>query len=96
MKEKEEFNKYINLYKQLPLSKKKQLLLIEAKKTLAFSEYIKEALNVKGEILYNREILDFTNGDTSEEDLVEALFVYLNSIRENFAQSFNEIINKKN
>ena len=94
MNESKKFTNYIEKYKKLPIKKKKELLLEEFKKTLAFIELIKTSLNIKSDILYNREILDFTSGEAKEEDLVEAIYVYLISIREGFSECINKSIDK--
>ena len=86
------FKEYIEAFKTLPLSKKKEMLLSETKKTLGLAESLKEVFEIKSDILYNKELTDFKSGDVSEEDLVEAIFVYIYSIRESFAESFNKII----
>ena len=96
MQEKKEFTEYIENYKKLPLNKKKELLLEETKKTLAYVEMVKSSENIEGDILYNREILDFNSGDVKEEDLVEAMFVYIISIREDIALTINNMLMKGN
>ena len=95
MHEKKAFTNYVNAYKKLPIEKKKEYLLEETKKTLAYAEFVKSELNIEGNILFNREILDYKSGETTEEDLIEAMFVYIISIRENFAETFNKILDKK-
>ena len=87
----ETFNEYIEAYKKLPLQKKKQMANEEVKKLLAFIEKANNDLNLNDTILFNREILDL-NGDTvSDDDFVEAMFVYIYSIREALSIYFNTV-----
>lgn len=87
----EEFNKYVEAYKQLPLQKKKQIVNEETKKLLAFIEKANNDLKISDTILFNREILDLNQEEVSDDDFVEAMFVYIHSIREGIGRYFNEV-----
>lgn len=87
----EDFDRYIEEYKKLPLQKKKQMVNEETKKLLAFIEKANNDLNITDTILFNREILDLNNEVVSDDDFVEAMFVYIYSIREAIGRYFNEV-----
>lgn len=91
MIENESFNKYIEAYKKLPLDKKKTMVNKETKELLAFIEKANNDLNLKNTILFNREILDLNKKDVSDDDFVEAMFVYIYAIREAVGKYFNEV-----
>ena len=91
MIENEEFNKYVESYKKLPLQEKKEIINVEIKKLLAFIEKAKMDINLKEKILFNREILDLNKDIVSDDDFVEAMFVYVHSIQESLGEYFNEI-----
>lgn len=91
MIENESFNKYIEAYKRLPLDKKKTMVNKETKELLAFIEKANNDLNLKNTILFNREILDLNKKDVSDDDFVEAMFVYIYAIREAVGKYFNEV-----
>lgn len=91
MLENESFNEYVLAFKKMPLDKKKEMVNKEMKKTLAFIEKLKQDFNIKKDILFNREILDLNQKNVSDEDFVEAMFVYVYSIQESLALYFNEI-----
>jgi len=91
MIEKEEFNKYVETYKKLPLQEKKEIVNAEVKKLLAFIEKAKMDVNAKEEILFNREILDLNQEVVSDDDFVEAMFVYIHSIQESLSEYFNAV-----
>lgn len=92
MIESESFNQYIECYKKMPLEVKKELVVKESKKILAFLEKLKSDFDIQGKILFNKEILDITKS-SSEEDFVEAMFVYIHSIEESLGE-YIEIISK--
>ena len=73
-----EFNKLVETYKKLPLEEKKKIVQNEFKELIAV---LKEIDN-DDEILYNKEMLDVEKEDQTEDDFVEATFVYLSSIKE--------------
>ena len=87
----ETFNEYIESYKKLPLQKKKQMANEEVKKLLAFIEKANNDLNLNDTILFNREILDLNSDNVSDDDFVEAMFVYIYSIREALSIYFNTV-----
>lgn len=90
MIENKEFNDYIERYKKMPLDLKKDLVIEESKKILAFLEKLKNDFNVQGKILFNKEILDVKNS-SSEEDFTEAMFVYIHSIEESLGEYIDMI-----
>ncbi|MBQ7104441.1 MAG: hypothetical protein IJN90_01145 [Bacilli bacterium] len=92
MKEQEEFNNYVEKFKKLTLKKKKEITIKEMKKVVGFISLLKEKFNIPEEILYNREILDTNTKKISEEDFVEAAFVYTYIIREAFAEYVDKTI----
>jgi len=79
-----DFNEYINSYKKLPLEKKKEILITDFKELLIVLNKLNK--NNK-DILINRELLE-TN--QTEDDFVEAIFVYLCSIKESLGNYINE------
>lgn len=80
--EDENFNNYIDKYKGLPLKEKKLLVENQIKELIAVLNALNEKYDRNPKILFNREILDLEKEDVSEEDFVEAMFVYSYSIKE--------------
>ena len=76
------FDDYVEKYKKLPLSEKKEIVNNDIKELLV----VLEQLNIKNggtsKMLFNKEILDLKKENTSEEDFVEAMFVYIFIIKE--------------
>lgn len=85
MKENEKFNQYVEDFTKLPLEKKKEIVNKQMKKVLAFIEKIKQDLNINSEILFNKEILDLNKKGATEDDFVEAMFVYAYSMQESLS-----------
>ena len=90
----EKLNNYVDTYKKLSLVDKKIAIDKEIKETLALLEKLHERLGKENEILLNKEVLDVKDGVSSEEDFVEAMFVYILTIQESLA-SYVDLIDKK-
>lgn len=91
MQENKIFNEYVEKYKTLPLQEKKNIVNQEMKELLAFIDKAKKDININDEILFNREILDLNSDNVSDEDFVEAMFVYTHAIQESLGKYFNEV-----
>lgn len=81
------FNNYVESYKKLPLKTKKEILEKEFQELLTILEKIDKNHN---EVLYNKEILDIRKENQTEDDFVEAIFVYLYSIKELLGNYIND------
>lgn len=79
--ENKEFNEYVDLYKKLNLQEKKDLVEKEISEVLAVLSALNEQYGENPKVLINREISDLRKSDVTEEDFVEAMFVYVNSIK---------------
>lgn len=90
----DEYNKYIELYKKMSLKDKKEALEKEIKDTLVFLMKLHEENGWKAELLLNKEVLDIRDANSTEDDFVEAMFVYILSIQEMLA-SYIDLCEKK-
>lgn len=79
--EKEDFNEYINYFKTLSLKEKKSIIYEQMKILAGFTNNLCNELNVKNELLINKELLDLNNENYSQDDFAEAIIVLLNSIQ---------------
>lgn len=91
MIENKDFNEYVELFKKLPLQNKKEKVNEEIKKLIAFVEKAKTDLKIDSQMLYNREILDLNSDNISDEDFVEAMFVYIYVLQESMGKYFNTV-----
>ena len=72
-----EFQNYINAFKELDYSSKKEELINSFKEFIVMLDSIASADNISLKYLHSNEILDFNNNNKSDEDFVEAVLVYL-------------------
>lgn len=80
MKNNMDFNEYVEKFKELPLENKKEITIDEMKEVIALLTKLNSDLNIDSKILLNEEILEVSNN--KEDDYVEAIFVYINAIKE--------------
>lgn len=76
------FNEYVDKYKNLPLKEKKELVEREMEELLVVLNALNEKYGEEPNVLFNREILDLKKDEATEADFVEAMFVYSYSIKE--------------
>lgn len=84
-----DFNEYVEKYKKLPLKEKKELVESQFKELLVVIDSLNKRHGKDTKILYNRELQDLKNKNATEEDFVEAMFVYVHSVKELFASLMN-------
>lgn len=93
----EEFNKYIENYKNLPLKQKQQIAFDQLKMLAVATHTLCKEINAENEMLINEELTDVEKGHYSEEDFAEAVLVLTNSIQNSisdFHLKLSEIINE--
>lgn len=83
------FNEYVDKYKHLTLKDKKELVEKEMEELLVVLNALNEKYGDTPDVLFNREILDLKKEDATEDDFVEAMFVYSYSIKELIASLVN-------
>ena len=83
------FNEYVDKYKHLLLKDKKELVEKEMEELLVVLNALNEKYGDTPNVLFNREILDLKKEDATEDDFVEAMFVYSYSIKELIASLVN-------
>lgn len=76
-----EFDKYMDEFKQLPLKEKQSITLEQLKMLASLVEEMCKVDNVESELLLNRELVDTNSSDYTQDDFVEAVVVYVNSIQ---------------
>ena len=78
-----DFNEFMNYYRKLTLKEKKEMVLQELKVLAASTNKACESLEVNNEVLVNNDLLDIKKND-SEDDYIEALMVYICSVKNSF------------
>lgn len=87
------FDNYVDKYKKLSLIDKKRLVEQEIEELIVVLNALNEKYGNSSKILFNREILDLKKEDATEDDFVEAMFVYSHTIKELLA-SLIDILEK--
>ena len=89
----EYFNEYIEKYKNLSLEEKKENVEKEFQELLTVMDALCKRHGKNPKILYNREIEDLKKSYAPQDDFVEAMFVYVHSVKELFA-SLMDVLEK--
>lgn len=85
---KQEFDKYMDNFKTLPLKEKKDICLEQLKLIAGLTNSMCSELDVQNEVLVTTDITEAYN---SEDDFVEAVVVYLNSIQNSLCDFTNAL-----
>jgi len=88
-----DFDNYIEAYKKLNLSDKKNLVENEFYEIMIVLQKLCNNNGKHPKVLYNKEVMDIKKEGSTEDDFVEAVFTYCNSIKELLAE-FVESIDK--
>ena len=79
---KKNFNAFIEEYKELPLIDKQQTLVNDLKEIIALFQELCRIYRIDYKLLVNREILDIKKTNYSEDDFVEAIYVYIQMFKD--------------
>lgn len=88
------FNELVNSYKNLPLDTKEKMLINEIKEMIVIYIEIAETYGIDYEILKSKEIIDIHSKEFNKDDYLEALYVYLNVLKNVTATIINNLIEK--
>lgn len=80
--EDKDFNNYMEKFKQLNIQDKEEVIIKLLKEELAVLEQLLAHSGIQEKVLFNREILDVRESGYSTDDFLEAILVYIHSIRE--------------
>lgn len=78
---KEDFNEYMDFFKNLSLKEKQGIILDQLKMIASFSNQMCTEYEIPNELIMNRELLDMNSEDYTQDDFAEAVIVYVNSIQ---------------
>ena len=76
------FNAFIEEYKEKSLLEKQNIIINELKELIAVSEKICIDKGIDYDLLINREILDISKEGYTQDDYLEAIYVYLQIFKE--------------
>lgn len=81
----------VDAYLKLNKNSKREKLLYEIKVIIAVLQKICDDRGIVYSQIHSREILDLNSDDVSEEDYLEALFVYVTFLKELVGCYFDEM-----
>ena len=76
------FTPVIDSYKRLSLSDKRQEIINELKLMIVIFEKLCDDNNIQYRDIKSKEVLDLKNGAETESDYLEAVFVYIEYLKE--------------
>lgn len=76
------FDSFIEEYKEKSLREKQDILVAELKELIAVAQKVCIDKGVNSDLLINREITDIDKDNYSQDDFVEAIYVYLQMFKE--------------
>ena len=76
------FNAFIEEYKEKTLKEKQAIAIKELKELIAVSEKVCLDKKIKYDLLVNREILDINKQEYTQDDYIEAIYVYIQIFKE--------------
>lgn len=91
------FNEYMEEFKQNSLEEKRKIALEQLKILTSLTTTMCDEVNVKSEPIITKDIVEAQNGNSSEEDFVEAVVVYASSIQKSlcdFVENMTKVMEK--
>lgn len=89
--EKEAFNNYVSAFKELSIKEKEDLTIKEIIDIFSFLNKLRQDIGINSEVLYNKEIAELNQDNRTYDDFVEAVFVYMCSLKEYFSEYIDKI-----
>ena len=87
------FSEVIDNYKRMSISDKREEIVKELKLMVVIFEKLCEENNIEYRKIQSREILDLNSGKETEDDYLEATFVYVEYLKEVLGALFDKIQN---
>ncbi len=91
--EKQAFAGLMEYYKFLPLQNKRSEVVSELEQLISNYSKICTKLGIIPNMALNKEILNINRDDITEEEFLQALYAYLNTLQDISGQFINEIGN---
>ena len=94
----DDMNQYMEEFKTYSLEEKRKVALDQLKIIASLANIMCEKLNVKNEVIITKDILEAHENTDSDDDFVEGIVVYANSIQESlcdFMEKMTSILEEK-
>ena len=90
------FDAFIEEFKELSLIEKQQQIVKDLKEMIASYQQLCTLSRIENDIIINREVLDINKEAYSEDDYAEAIYVYIQTLKEITANFLIPTINSNN
>ena len=91
------FEEYMKFFKEQPLKEKQSIIIEQLQMLSGFANSLCKEIEVKNDLLINRELVDVRKDNYTEDDFAEAVIVYINSIQDSlcdYASGITDLIDK--
>lgn len=78
---KEDINEYMQFFKEQSLKEKQSIIYKQLQMLAGFTNNLCKEIDVKNDVIVNRELLDLKDDNYTEDDFAEAIIVLINSIQ---------------
>lgn len=75
------FDEYMENFKKLSLEEKQSIAIEQLKLLVSMAQEMCEVVDAKSEMIVNQELIDTNHESYTQDDFVEAVIVYINSIQ---------------
>lgn len=89
--QKEAFSTLIEYYKKLPIENKRSEIVNELEEIISNYSKICTKFGVMPDMMLNKEMLNINRKNLTEEEFLNALFAYLNTLQDISAQFINKM-----
>lgn len=90
----EEFNRLVNSFKELETEDKMNAIIELLKTDVAVAQKLNSDIQNEHELLLNREILDVSKNDKTLDDFLEAVYVYIHTLNDQYISFAEKISNE--
>ena len=87
----DDINEYMEEFKTYSLEEKRKVALDQLKLIASLANLMCEKLNVKNEVIITKDILEAHENTDSDDDFVEGIVVYANSIQESLCDFIDKM-----
>lgn len=91
--QKETFGNLIEFYKLLPVENKRSEIISEIEELISYYSKICTQFGVMPDMVLNKEMLNINRKNLTEDEFLNALYAYLNTLQDISAQFIDQITN---
>ncbi len=89
-----EFDELVERFKELSTKDKKDAVIKQLKNDIAVAHKINSDIGNNHDLFLNREVLDLNDEESTMDDFLEAVFVYVNTLNDQYMSFAEKIANE--